>query len=163
FSGDQDALLAAADVLVASDVVDDTAGLIADVEGHPALPGGPYCCHGGGGSGRSRSTRLRREVATTCSAIPMMNITMPIAATPAPRRRRAGRWGPGGVAGRMCRLGGAGRFGPRCLTCMKKPGPGAPKRATPAGKSSSPTQITHRALVLAAAMPRRKLSRRWTT
>src|SRR5262249_8697547 len=81
FYGDQDALLAAADVLVASDVVDDTAGLIADVEGHPALPGGPYCCHGGGGSGRSRSTRLRREVATTCSAIPMMNITMPITAT----------------------------------------------------------------------------------
>ncbi len=43
---DQGAVLAAADVLVAGDVVDHAAVLAADIEGHLALPGGPPCGHG---------------------------------------------------------------------------------------------------------------------
>src|ERR1700687_2074479 len=71
-------MLTAADRLIACNVVDDSARLAADIECHE------YSCNYRcdpyeRGFGNSRSTRLRREVATTWRMIPTTARTAPTA------------------------------------------------------------------------------------
>src|SRR5579859_3966305 len=157
---DQDAVLAAGDVLVAGHVVDHAATLVADVERHRGLPMGPPGGHGIG-IGCSRSTRLRREVATMCSTIPIMSISAPTAAMAQPSS-------PEGMPS-MGRPNGSdgGAVLPLFCTslaiCLRKFTSAAANTAKPATNSSKPSQTSQRALVLVRATSRRKLSRWWIT